>query len=74
MDGELLQHVRLLGVKVEPHLGEPLEAAGVADIASEEHASGVPLVDQLCDLDNGGQDREDIGQERGWEGRKKMNS
>ena len=51
VDRELLEDVRFLGVKVEPHLREPLEATGVSHLVGDEHPRGVSLVDQLRDLD-----------------------
>ena len=55
VDGELLKDVRFLGVKVESHLGEPLEAACVCHSVGDEHSSRVSLVDQLRDLVGGEQ-------------------
>ena len=60
MDGQLLEDVRFLGVKVEPHLREPLEAAGVGDLVGYEHPRGVSLVDQLRDLWGSGEEREEM--------------
>lgn len=50
LDGELLQHVRLLGVEVEAHLAEPFEGLGVVDLVLHQGPGHVPLVHQLCDL------------------------
>ena len=50
MDGKLLEDIWLLGVKVESHLGKPLEAAEAGDFVGDQHTSGVSLVDQLSDL------------------------
>ena len=57
VDGQLLEDVRFLGVKVEPHLREPLEAAGVGDLVGYEHPRGISLVDQLRDLWGSGEER-----------------
>ena len=50
VDGQLLQHIRFLGVKVESHLGQPIKRPWVVDLVVEQHAGGVPLVHQLRDL------------------------
>lgn len=50
LDGQLLQHVRLLGIKVEAHLAEPLKRLGVVDLVFDQLPGHVPLVDQLSDL------------------------
>ena len=57
VDGQLLQDVCLLGVKVESHLCKPFEAPGTADAISDEHSCHVTLVDQLSDLGRGGEGR-----------------
>ena len=51
MDGELLEHIGPLRVKVESHLREPLEIAGAGDLVGQQHPGGVALVNQLCDLE-----------------------
>ena len=45
VDGELLEHIGLLGVKVESHLREPLKAAEAGHLVRDEHSSRVTLVD-----------------------------
>ena len=65
VDRELLQNVRFLGVKVEPHLREPLEGACVCHFVCNEHSRGVSLVYQLSDL----RERKEGGRERWREGR-----
>ena len=50
LNRQLLQHVRLLRVKVEPHLAEPLERLGVVDLALDQGPGDVSLVNQFCDL------------------------
>ncbi len=50
LDGQLLEHVGLLGVEVEAHLAEPLEGFGVIDLVLDQSSAHVSLVDQLGDL------------------------
>lgn len=50
LNRQLLQHVGLLRVKVEPHLAEPLKRLGVVDLALDQGPGDVSLVNQLCDL------------------------
>ena len=58
VDGELLQDIRFLGVKVESHLGEPVEVASVRHFVGDQHPCGVSLVNQLRNLNTttGGQE------------------
>lgn len=51
LNRQLLQHVGLLRVKVEPHLAEPLERLGVVDLALDQGPGDISLVNQLCDLE-----------------------
>lgn len=58
VNGQLLQHVRLLGVEVEPHLGQPVKGPGVVDLVVEKQSSSVALVHQLSYLWEG--EKEDM--------------
>jgi len=50
LNGQLLQDIRVLGVKVHAHLHQPIKWLGALHLVADQHASDVSLVDQLCDL------------------------
>lgn len=50
VDTELLQGVALLGVKVEPHLAQPIKGLGVGHLVLDQVSGHCPLVDKLTDL------------------------
>lgn len=50
LNGQLLQNVCLLGIKVEAHLTEPFERLGVVDLVLDQRPGHVALVHQLGDL------------------------
>lgn len=50
LNAQLLEHIRVLGVKVEAHLGEPLEGLVGGDSVLDESPGDIPLVHRLYDL------------------------
>ena len=50
VDAQLLQHVRVLGIKVEAHLCQPVKRLRVVDAILHENAGHISLMYQLCYL------------------------
>lgn len=50
MDGQLLENVRLFGVKVEAHLTQPLKRLGIVDFLAHHFSCYITLMYQLFDL------------------------
>jgi hypothetical protein len=47
---KLLKHIRILGIKVETHLTQPVEGFGTDDTVFDKHTSDVTLMNQFSDL------------------------
>ena len=47
VDRQLLQNVLFLGVKVKPHLRQPLEALWTCDFTGQQHSGHVTLMHKL---------------------------
>ena len=50
LDGQLLEWVRVLGVKVEPHLTEPVEGFGAGYFVLQQLTGHITLMHKFSDL------------------------
>lgn len=50
LNGQLLENICLLGVKIEAHLAQPVKGLGVVDLVFDQGPGHVTLVHELGDL------------------------